>query len=608
MPVAAVPNPDIYTLLGRLPAVAALPAYQSRTTGQYTHLTVIGDSYADWGNAYNGVTNYNHSSLVGADGRYGNGANIIDAMQYRLGLATSAVTNYAWGGATTGSVNNNNPALMLPGMAQEMQVLQASGQHFGISDLIEFTTASPGGGNDAMSSVGGVGAISVAQGVINLTGYVQTFMNLGARNFVFTDTSGLTQLETGLVPFANAGARIFMFDQGTLVNNIKANPGLYGFTMTTEYCSQYGGPGNCNGGAANSTALQTNAQILAEDQSTTIYQHPTAAFAGLMAQYQTNLVNAPSSIAAQSEIGQMNASAFSASLFNRLDAIREMGKSDAASSQPWTLFADGDYQSGSRADRLFSFGYNYNIGGGTLGVQYRVDPNMLVGVAVNVSVPHATLNQGLGHFDVTSYQLAGFVSLNYTNWFADAVIGYGFNNYDIVRPGVILGNETANANGSNEMLGVTGGYLFDVAPVKVGPIAGINYTNAFVAGYTEQGDYLLNQSVSGQRSDLLTGRIGVQVRLAEPVTAAKINPYVNLTAEHEFLGGNQTIVTVEQQASLIPITTPVTGLGQVTYGKVAGGFSATLIDGVSAHLDGSTTFARKGGNDYGVMGGLMYRF
>ncbi len=396
LPVAAVPNPDIYTLLGRLPALGALPAYQSQVTGQYTHLTVIGDSYADWGNAYNGVTNFNHSSLVGADGRYGNGANIIDAMQYRLGLATSAVTNYAWGGATTGSVNNNNPAFLLPGEAQEMQVLQTSGQRFGISDLIEFTTASPGGGNDAMSSVGGVGAISVAQGVVNMTGYVQTFVNFGARNFVFTSTGNLVPLETALVPFANAGARIFMFDQGTLTNNVHANPGLYGFTLTSEYCSQYGGPGNCNGGAANSTALQTNAQILAEDQSTTIYQHPTAAFAGLMAQYQTNLVNGPSSIAAQSELGQMNAAAFSASLFNRLDSYRGTAPSAAGSAMPLSLFADGNYQSGKRADRLFSFGYNYDVGGGTFGVQYQADPNIIVGVAVNGSQPEATLIRGRG--------------------------------------------------------------------------------------------------------------------------------------------------------------------------------------------------------------------
>ena len=145
--VPAVPSPDVYGVLAQHPGLAAsLPIYSHpQVTGKYSSLTVIGDSYGDWGNAlqFNPV-----STQVGANGRYGNALSITDALQYHYGLPTSSVANYAFGGATTGSINNNPPALQLPGFAQQVQALVDSGRRFGPTDLISFTTAGVGGGND----------------------------------------------------------------------------------------------------------------------------------------------------------------------------------------------------------------------------------------------------------------------------------------------------------------------------------------------------------------------------------------------------------------------------------------------------------------------------
>ncbi|HXP95384.1 MAG TPA: autotransporter domain-containing protein, partial [Telmatospirillum sp.] len=519
------------------------------------------------------------------------------------------VTNYAWGGATSGSVNNNNQALGLPGQAQEMQVLLASGRHFGISDLIDITTASPGGGNDTGAAAYGVG-ISTTQGVSNLAGYVQTYMSLGGRNFILTNTSNLALLQTALVPYANAGARIFLFDEATLANNVAANPKLYGFTVTGEYCRNYGGSGGTCA-SPNSGSSPSTATIIAEDQYTSIYQHPTVAFAALIAAYETNQVLAPATIAAQSELAQINAGAFSASLFNRLDSYRSGNASGATSASspnvPISLFAEGSYQSGKRGDQLFSFGYDYHIASSTVGGEYRLNPNVVVGLAVNYSMPHATLNQSMGHIDADSYQFAGFGSVNYANWFADVVAGYGFNEYKLDRPGV-LNTIRGNVHGSDALVGAKGGYLFNVAPVKLGPIAGINYTTAALDSYTEQAEYLLTQMVGKHTTEMVTGQIGGQIRLSEPFGAAKIDPYVNLTAEHEFLGGDQSIVTTQASTPLLSVTTPVAGRGDTTYGKVGGGISASLAEGLSAQVNGATTFSRKGGDDYGVNAGLKYRF
>ena len=280
--VPAAPSPDVYTVLAQNPGLAAsVPIYtQPQAAGTYSSLTVIGDSWADWGNAlqFNPV-----SSQVGADGRYGNALNIVDALQYHYALPTSAVTNYAFGGATTGSVNNNPPALQLPGMAQQVQALVNSGRTFGPNDLVTFTTAGVGGGNDTPLG------ISVAQGTANIQSYVSTLVGLGARNILLNtpNQTATASLESALAPFASQGVDITYFDFGDLVNSITANPTAYGFAAdatSTDYCAQYGGSHVCNGGGANKTALQSTAQILAEDQYLFFYNHPTTSLAGLIAE------------------------------------------------------------------------------------------------------------------------------------------------------------------------------------------------------------------------------------------------------------------------------------------------------------------------------------
>jgi hypothetical protein len=55
------------------------------------------------------------------------------------------------------------------------------------------------------------------------------------------------------------------------------------------------------------------------------------------------------------------------------------------------------------------------------------------------------------------------------------------------------------------------------------------------------------------------------------------------------------------------VLTPVPDSGR-TYGTVATGVSAVVSGNVSATLTAATTFAREGGNDVGVSGGIKVAF
>ena len=311
--VPAVANPpaqDVTAILAANPGLAAsIPIYTApQEAGKFTSLTVIGDSYADWNNAlqYNPV-----SSQVSATGRYGNALNIIDALQYHYALPTSTVSNYALGGATTGSINNNPPSLNLPGYAQQVQAIVASGRTFTATDLVTITTAGVGGANDIATG------ITAAQGVANIASYVGTLFGLGARTFLINGeatpgnpalaAASKAALTAALVPYSYLGASIYYFDEAALADAILANPTAYGFAAdatATDYCTRFGGTHVCNAGGVNKAQLQTTAQILVQDQYLYFYTHPTSSYAALLAQGDAalldgapNVVPEPSSVA-----------------------------------------------------------------------------------------------------------------------------------------------------------------------------------------------------------------------------------------------------------------------------------------------------------------------
>jgi outer membrane autotransporter protein len=143
--------------------------------------------------------------------------------------------------------------------------------------------------------------------------------------------------------------------------------------------------------------------------------------------------------------------------------------------------------------------------------------------------------------------------------------------------------------------------------VRAGPIAGLSYINAQIAGYTETGDILLTNIVNRQTVENLTGSAGAQLRAPFVVGNGLYSPFVNVTAEHDFIGSGRTLITTQVTTPLLPVLIAIDSRGQ-TYGKVAVGVAAVITDKVSASINAVGTFARAGGSDYGVSGGVKVTF
>lgn len=483
----------------------------------------------------------------------------------------------------------------------------------------------------------------------NNTEIIRQNLALGARQYVFLGMSDFSKLTNyslnsdsallveanqrvnagmvqNLIAFkqANPGANLHYFDFDRLVNQIRANPTAYGFSPagTADNVGCVRDAPRLFGAACTSLTFAQQNSFLSYDGL-----HWTYRYHDLMSLAITNQLLAPYTLAAQADLTDATAQAFSNSLVRRLDGYRTTAMLAGLVSAdlpvkarpqapgmygPWSVYVEGLYAAGDRPDRPGAGGMNYNVGGVTLGIDYRFSPNFLVGAAFNYSNPTANLNNAWGHLSADAYQFAGYAAWTYPNWFANLAVSGGFDNIKVIRPGLIS-PLSGNPDGDSFVVQGKTGYLFDIAALgvgqsnasalKAGPIVGFTYSRVHIDAYTEVGDPLLTQAIGRQTSDGFTGRAGVEIRSAYLWNTWKVSPWLAVTVEHDFEDGARVLTTAQTYALALTIGTPVSNLTQ-TYGRVAGGLSAQVAQSVYVNLSGEATFARSDSNDYALTGGV----
>jgi outer membrane lipase/esterase len=567
-----------------------------------------------------------------------------------LKIPPAQIVEFGVGGARASPIGP--PAVVPPGwhLLQQVDAYLAGGSLVGPRDLVTLNI----GGNDGLALLNNIGApgnnvfigypgVSLSVGNASTfagitadyaTAQIQRLVDSGARNFVLGEFSGLSGLpvvpgvlapiadaygkayfdamQTRMAPLGESGIRIFMFDLFRLGVAVNADPAKYGFVGFN--CP--GAPPICGGSIASPQQFQ---YYLGPDGL-----HLTSGGFALVAEYMANIVMAPDTIAVQPGLVATTTSGFTATVLGRLDAARaqsslaalqgdgpmglgnKQGRGPAAPASRFTTYSIGTFQGGSRSDSFDLVGYEYDITSGTAGIEYRVNPNLIVGIAGNYTTGSADLNSGAS-IDTDAVQAALYVSHSTRHWFADALVGFGHHDLDLARPGVI-DFIRSSTDATSFAAAAKAGYLWDLGGVRAGPIAGLTYTHARVGAYTEKGDPLLTYKVSAQTIDMLTGSVGVQFRAPFMAGGNAFNPFLNITLEHQLGDDNRTMTGSLLQAPLVPILSPVANFEDRTYGKIEGGVVFEIGPSVSATVNAASTFGRDDGNDYRISAGFNYRF
>ncbi|HQT88596.1 MAG TPA: autotransporter domain-containing protein [Acidiphilium sp.] len=640
-------------------AMIAAGAPLARAGGSGGNFYAFGDSLVDNGNIPRLTGIPFPASPPYYQHEFSNGPVWAQYLPQLTGLGFQPSNDYGVGGAFTGPLviggtTYNNISNVegfpapLPSFLGEVQSFAAAGGHFGPGDVVGiwvgannyFVAAGAVQANPAAATQIITGAVTTAvtqtvQGIEELsslggrTFIVQTLPPLGATPLFNTNplaafvansisTAHDAALTGAIATLHNqAGLNIILVNQTQLFSEVAANPGAYGYTNITQACRL---SANCLG-----QPLSVQNQYLYWG-----HVHPTTRTHFLIAQYSASALQGFQGLAVPAELLQRGATAFSDTISARMDALRGGASglsvnlpggpilADAAAgdvgpmgAMPMaghrlSVFVTGNYQAGYRNDQPTSLGFHDQIGTVAAGADYRFTPHAAVGGAVGYADETANVSGG-ATVKANAYQLAAYAMFDTRHFFLNAQADYGIDNFSqLSRPGV-LGPLTAKPTGHTFSLVAQAGLVKHFGAMAIGPVVGVDYTEANVNAYTEQGDAVLTMAVQSQSLTRTIGSAGFAASTTVALGGLVLQPHASILGEAELDGSNGGFSSVFTDEPLVGLTTTYTNPAKA-WGVASLGVSTVVAGRMSVTLGLASTFAKSDGAQRMVTAGLRYRF
>jgi phospholipase/lecithinase/hemolysin len=222
------------------------------TAASFSQMYVFGDSASDVGNSFD-ATGIPPSPLY-YQGRFSNGPVWVEYLAQDLGLTPNRQSNFAFGGANTGSRNTLIPGLEgLPGLQQQIDSFKATNAQAdpyalyivwaGFNDYLSRSATDPivpvNNLTTAVSSLADYGAKDIM--VVNLPDLGE-LPGPRADNQFSSSLNTLTALHNSGLNFSSdflsqtTNTNIIQLDVNSLFKQAIANPAEFGFTNVTDAC------------------------------------------------------------------------------------------------------------------------------------------------------------------------------------------------------------------------------------------------------------------------------------------------------------------------------------------------------------------------------------
>ncbi|MEP2775321.1 MAG: autotransporter domain-containing protein [Luteolibacter sp.] len=169
----------------------------------------------------------------------------------------------------------------------------------------------------------------------------------------------------------------------------------------------------------------------------------------------------------------------------------------------------------------------------TAGVDYRVAPNLLLGVLLNGSTADYDFTGGSSDVDSFRAVIYGTYGES-TGIYSDFLVGYGSHDTDLSRSAGLLGTLNSSPDADSLQAMVTVGYAMQAGSVKHGPFGGVEYQNIDVDGYTQSGPFPL--VVSGYDAESIRLIAGYRAE----ADYGRFSPYASVAYAHELHDDNLT--------------------------------------------------------------------
>jgi len=385
-----------------------------------------------------------------------------------------------------------------------------------------------------------------------------------------------------------AGVNFIPADIDTIYNYALLHPALFGITVTSVT------QGAC--GSVNSYQCTPANYVTPNADQTYFFADGTSApdggghWSGAMekveADYYYGLITAPSEISYLAEAPVKTRTTLVDTIYQQI-AISQRGRLPGS----FNAWVSGDVSSLSMGNYS---GFPSDPGTpamGTLGADYLLTPNWLVGGAVSLASTTQSFSIG-GNFKQNEAAFSGYSAYAAGPWWSDLVGTVGALHYDVNRTvplGIVNVSNVGSTSGSNMSFAAefgydwfsptaswfspTGGATASMPlPVKAvpaapapaylvhGPVAGILLQRIWVDGYTETDSLggVTALSYGSQLRDSAVTELGYQAH----VDIGIWQPYAKLAWDHELVPYDRSVTT-----SLTTITAPSYSMPAVVLGK-----------------------------------------
>ncbi len=270
----------------------------------------------------------------------------------------------------------------------------------------------------------------------------------------------------------------------------------------------------------------------------------------------------------------------------------------------WGVWVTGFGDFVDVGDDNFVRGYDFTTGGVTVGLDYRILNNLVVGLFGSYSQTWVDQKpSGSSNIDTG----LGGLYLGYFNggFYGDVGAYGGYYSFDSTRQG-LLGNATGSSDGNEWSVFADTGYDFHFGHFTVGPTASVQYTNVYLNGFTETGSAaparIFDDSEESLRSD-----VGLRASYDFAAGRITVRPFVRAAWEHEYKYTGLPIT-----ASLVDFNEPaVTSFGPHLghdSALINAGVSVQWTERVSTYVSYDGQVGRDRYNANGVSGGIRFSF
>ncbi|MSO97446.1 MAG: autotransporter domain-containing protein [Rhodospirillaceae bacterium] len=596
-----------------LTALTAIGHVQPAAAQTFSNMIVYGDSLSDSGRLFAITGGTQPPSPPYFNGRFSNGPVWTELFAPKLGFAFNPATNFAVGGAESGT---GGPV----GVATQINTLSAA-VPVGANTLVVVWA----GANDMQNRAATTpSATLIGQVVTNVSTAVATVSARGGKTFLVGNLPDLGRTPGGVAsgrgPSLTAlsqayntslvgalsgletsrNVRIVVMDTFGLFNDVLVNPSLYGFTNTNIPCLGTTGPtGACATAAAAQASLFFDAI------------HPTAAAHAIIANFAAATLDQDANVARVAAVTSFIAPRILDTLRqgtnDRLNVLR-LTNTRERSTLPMGVYGSVKYAKGDRDNGANVAGFDYDMLAYTVGFDRVYSDGFVLGAAASYIDGKAKLDNSRGQQDFTAQAFSAYFGYRNASFWLDLSGAGSWENYDLARNTAFAQRAAAlgDTGGNSFYTALDAGVdLLDDKTTSIGPIIGVRYLNADIDAYTETIAAMFNTATAEQSNKGVIGSVGAQASGVFVSGNTAFAPHIRVVYEKE----------LDKLDHAVAITT---GVGQIrTATGGTGKADAILVDtGVNIQAGANMTFTldyegtldRSDGKDHAVVGQFVYSF